>query len=936
MINLPNATTRPSRLRTRLKPLVFLTHMALTASLTGALPTLAHAQASRHYDIPAGPLDTTLNRFAVQAGVSLAIDAEMLKDLRSGGLQGSYDVDGGFSALLRNTGFSIARTSAGYVLIAVPRAADQGKQRSDTREATLPTILVVDQRESAGTAVIDRHTMDAMPLGNGDITSLLKVLPNVQFDNNQLHTGRQGEISPADISINGSKYYQNLYQLDGMSFNNDLDPASGDKSSSVTEVSSASQGFSIDSSLLCKITVRDSNVSAEHGGFTGGVVSADTCAPTKDFSGQISIGTTRSSWMKYKIAPEEQQDYDEPTTTDHAREFEKWTYKLALQGRLTDNFSMIGSFIRRTSSMPLSGNSAYKNGQGGGTPEETRQTDNYFVKAFWKPTRNNDVDFSVQYAPTNDERFISMIKDSQFTYQAGGLGLNGGITTQFEGVTLSQRMTWTEMDSSRDGDSSLYKSWRYSADDKNWGSSALSNEGGYGDIEQQQKTGSYQLKADWEPVSLLGMEHRFQAGFELTTKESFYHRKTQYESYSGPATWAGTCTRADGSTDPYCSTADTSNGWPGQYLRNRVVYLAGKFTVKDQSRSVFLQDEMKLGKLTARLGVRYEDTRLAPEATLAPRSAFFYDLFGNGNSVLEAGANRYYGRSFMAYYMQANRLSLQSAFGAAGGTGHTRTGLTDWGPLIMSTTASGYNFEQLKMPYDDEVMVAVKQKWGGILWGAKYVERKSRDQVVQVLRSSANRWFENVGEGEAQTLSLTAETLTPFKLFGTRTSFSAGFDKIETITSHVDYFNSEHDFNDNGSNKQIVYQGKLIDSIDKPADNYARPWTARLLVTTEIPAANLTIGNFFRYRDGYQKTVRNGSKVIDGVSYYNYDQRTFKPAFTWDMRINWDIPSPIAQQPYVSLSIDNVLNRTNAIEDSGTYLVYEKGRQYWLEVGLRF
>ncbi len=902
--------------------------MQLMLATAGAAPVLAQPTAAASYDIPAGPLGEALNRFALRAGVAIVVDAEKVRGLRSEGLKGRYEVEAGFNALLRHTGYVIGRTQAGYVLVPEPQRASTPSQAAGAAR-TLPETVVVDQRESSGTTVIDRHVIDSVTSGNGDITSILRVLPNVQFDNSQLNTGRQGEIAPADISINGAKFYQNLYQLDGMSFNNDIDPASGDKSSSNFEVSSASQGFAIDSSLLCKITVRDSNVPVEYGSFTGGVVSADTCAPTTDFSGQVSVGTTRSAWMEYKIPREQQASYDNPTSSDYARQFEKWTYKAALQVRPTENLGIVASFIRRTSTIPLNGTSAFKNGLGG-TPEETRLTDNLFLRAFWKPNADNDIDASLQLAPTSDKRFIAMIKDSGFTYKAGGLGLNVGIATKLDKAVLSQRLTMTDMESSRDGESSIYKSWRYSATDKNWGTSTLSNEGGYGDIDQRQSAKTYQIKIDWQPQALLDMTHRLQAGFELGEKESFYHRKTQYEYYYGAASWAGTCQRADGSTDPYCSTADTSNGWAGQYLRSRVVYLAGKFSVKDDSRTVFLQDEIKKGKLTARLGLRYEDNRLAPEATVAPRSALSYDLFGNGNTMLEAGANRYYGRSFMAYYMQANRLSLQSA---TSGSGFTRTGLTDWGPLTMSTTYQGFNFEQLKMPYDDERVLAVRHKMMGTLWGVKYVDRQSRDQVVQVLRSAGNRWLENIGRGEAQTLSLTAETLRPLRLGETRTSIMASFDVIRTRTSHVNYFDGEHDFNDD---RFIVYDGNLIRSIDKPADNYNRPWSARILMTTLIPSANLTIGNFLRYRDGYQKIVANGTTVVGGVTYDNFERRSFSGAFTWDMRINWEIPTSTKQRPYVSLSIDNVFDNTNAIENSGSYLIYEKGRQFWLEFGMKF
>lgn len=183
---------------------------------------------------------------------------------------------------------------------------------------------------------------------------------------------------------------------------------------------------------------------------------------------------------------------------------------------------------------------------------------------------------------------------------------------------------------------------------------------------------------------------------------------------------------------------------------------------------------------------------------------------------------------------------------------------------------------------------------------------------------------------------MTLETQRPFVAWGTRTSVMAGIEQIKSHTSHTDYYTSDQDYNDNRGLDYIVYEGKLISPLDKPADNYNRPWTGRLLFMTEIPAANLSIGNFFRYRAGYQKVVQNGTKDVGGVTYTNYDRKSFDPALTWDMRINWDVPVATREKPFVMLSIENVLNATNAIENSGSYLIYEKGRQFWLEVGLKF
>jgi hypothetical protein len=76
--------------------------------------------------------------------------------------------------------------------------------------------------------------------------------------------------------------------------------------------------------------------------------------------------------------------------------------------------------------------------------------------------------------------------------------------------------------------------------------------------------------------------------------------------------------------------------------------------------------------------------------------------------------------------------------------------------------------------------------------------------------------------------------------------------------------------------------------------------------------------------------MNNGSAIS------NYEKGRFGSAITWDMRFNWALPTVTGQEATVTLSIENVLNRTNAIEDSGTYLTYEKGRQFWLELGYKF
>ena len=124
--------------------LIFGSALALSAAGTALAQT-----ASVQYDIPAGPLMEALNRYAQQSGVAIALDADKVQGLRSPGLKGSYSVEEGFNALLRDSPYVIGRTSAGYVLqarAATPPAAQRGEQ--SLAPVTVNATLLADELPS--------------------------------------------------------------------------------------------------------------------------------------------------------------------------------------------------------------------------------------------------------------------------------------------------------------------------------------------------------------------------------------------------------------------------------------------------------------------------------------------------------------------------------------------------------------------------------------------------------------------------------------------------------------------------------------------------------------------------------------------------------------------------------------------------------------------
>ncbi len=178
----------PRALRTRLRPLALAALLLAGAGLhTQAFAQTAPAVAS--YAIPAGPLAGALNRYAQQAGVSIAIDAAKVQGLTSAGLQGSYAIDDGFAALLRGSGYAIGKTSTGYVLVAAPASVPTAAANAaSAAERTMPSITIVGQAEQGATTEgSGSYTARKLTIGKGeqamkDIPQSVSVLTRQRLD----------------------------------------------------------------------------------------------------------------------------------------------------------------------------------------------------------------------------------------------------------------------------------------------------------------------------------------------------------------------------------------------------------------------------------------------------------------------------------------------------------------------------------------------------------------------------------------------------------------------------------------------------------------------------------------------------------------------------------------------------------------------------------
>lgn len=813
----------------------------------------------------------------------------------------------------------------------------------------LPQTVVLGQVEPSGLMVLDRNMLASMPAGNGDLTSALKIHPNVQFDNAQLSSKTPGEIAPANISINGAHFYQNAFVVDGIGFNNDIDPAH-DNTALLDSAPGRSQGLALDIDLLENIQVYDSNVPVSFGGFTGGVVEANTRAPSKAFSGKVSIQTSRDSWTRYHIDKRDRENFENSGNANMQPKFTKWTRRANLEGHVTDNFGLMASVSQKRSTIPLSFYSANNVAQMGYQEEkQKRKIDNYFLKSVWSINDRLVLESSVTHAPEVNYYFASNIMNSGVNLKSGGQQYAMKLKWDADWARVEQNLAYSVLEQSRDSDNDDYYTWRKSTA-KDWGigSSATTNslEGGYGDIEQEQKTLQYKLDINLNPWVTGAVTHNISTGLDASWSKVSYERLTEANVYVSPAS-TNTCVRVDGTTVGACLMSPTINGWNGQYMTSRTRYVQGGFNFTTRELAAYVQNDMRMGNLKLRPGVRIDNDNYMGKTTIAPRLAMEYDLMGNQRTVFSAGANRYYGRSIYAWRLQDGRNRLRFTDRRTAASGGINAEWTQ-----TAHAANNSTFNQLDVPYDDEWMLGFKQQFAGLEFAFKYVNRTGKDQVVKVrgttlgqpsnnpdLLSSTYTTYTNAGRSRNDIYTLTVQPLRPLDFAGTQTSALLALDWSKSKASSPIYSDTGDTYFDDD---YIQYKGRFIHYADRPADNYHRPWTARLNTTTKIESINLTVDNFVRYRSGYAKAGNTGKKVeYNGQLVNVWDELEYKAVVTWDMRLGWELPVAKNQAAFVNLDIFNVLDKQVVSAASTTNAetavpTYEVGRQFWLEVGYRF
>lgn len=818
--------------------------------------------------------------------------------------------------------------------------------------------LVTNSDNFQGIKTINRAMIESMPSGNGDFVQLLRTNPNVQFSNTNRQSTTMGEIDPANISINGSKYWQNSFIIDGVNINNDLDPARnpggnpGRYSAFDTSLNSVSQGMAIDSDFIESIDVYDSDVSAKYGSFTGGVVSAKTRNPRAGFHGKFSVQHTQDEWTKFHLYGNNEEEFLNSSDLQNQPKFDKWKTSLNLEGFLTQDLGVMFGYTNTRSKIPLQAyDSRFEGEKELKRRVQRRNIDNYFLKALWYATDRLTLTPSITYAPSSSKVFNDHVKNSYSEMKSGGLNLALKADYDLDFMEINQVLAYNQLETSRDAEHEYFKEWKFS-NVKNWGWKLLGSlEGGYGDIGHTQNTISYNADFKFNEVELWGIEHKFLAGLELKKQKAKFDVKNEFMTAGSAQPLSAGVVSCD-PNDELCSIDDSYDrfGRNGQYLTSKTYY-KGSTNVDMLSYAFFLEDEMKLGNLTLRPGVRFGGDDYMKRKTIAPRFSSSYDIFGDASSIISFGANRYYGRNIFAYKLRDGREKLTTTYT------RSRT-IYDQNWIKSKEPTSLTKFTELKIPYDDELSFGIKQKFGNFEFGAKYINRKGKDQIIKSTRDklglpivpgyggdSANprntnyQTFTNDGRSESKILTFSLRSIEDFNIWGTKNGFELNFEHLKTKSNNTLY-DITLDKDILKDQKLVQYDGRVISYYDLPAQNYARPWMASLNIITKIPNYGLSVNNFFSYKGKQDAIVKTASaNPRRGRPYDIYERVDLGNSYTWDARIGYAKKLPKNIEIFTNLDIYNVLNKKNkakTLKENLSNLVYDSGRQFWLEAGIRW
>ncbi|WP_432823829.1 TonB-dependent receptor plug domain-containing protein [Trichloromonas sp.] len=791
-------------------------------------------------------------------------------------------------------------------------AEDSALRHSGADLAVLEPVTVVgaaEERET-GKSTLSEAQIKALPQGNGSINELLTTLPSVQASDMANTSLQGGEITPPHLSISGGRFYENNYVVDGIGNNSLLDPAASDPES-IQNVPGHPQEMFLHNRLVDEITVYRSNISAEYGGFTGGVVDVKTKKPAAEFGGAVALRTTRDSWTRFHLDHDQEEDFENSNSSERQPRFRKYDGDVLLNLPLTERVGLLASYRRLYSQIPLRHFDRTRN--------QSRDMETYFLKYVYDISDRTTATVTYIETPFSEKRFRSEdrgseIRNSWYTIDRGGYRLAGDLNHFFDLGELTVKGALRKSENTRQAPQHFYN-WNVAPSgwpgewDKDWGTDKYSKEGGYGDVQSSQAGENIELIFTFEPVRTGPVSHEIKLGYGFERLTGTYEREDQTHIYS--------LARNDASVNCGDNLLDCVDGQ--QYLWFRSVYEPDSVDETIDRHHLFIEDRLQFQRLTLRPGLRVARDNFMQNTDRDLRLAATYDLLGDGDTLLIAGVNRYHGQSLLTYKLsEAKKPYYTERRSKIAGTDF----LGPW--ALVSQNRAFTRYSELKTPYSDELTFGVDQALLGGRLKVNYIERRGKDEFASQTsdRDAQGRTFttlNNNGRSEHEEVGIEWERSWKKHYL----ALNATWQRTETSNENYRVGLEEEELME-----QVYYHGDLINRIDLPRDDYNRAYVGNLVYSATLPHG-FTFTNRTRYRSGYCSLEDTGADALgpNGEAVPVYAKFKQPESWLFDWVLDWRRDLYRKQGIQLSLEVYNVFNqkvKAGALDET-----YEMGRQVW-------
>jgi len=763
----------------------------------------------------------------------------------------------------------------------------------------------------SGEASLNRTQLKLLANPRGQTNDLLRLFPGVQLSESAYSSNTAGEIAPVAFSISGGRAEANNFLIDGMGNNSLLDPGQRGNDQ-ISDVTGHAQQFFLDPNLLENIRVLRSNISARYGQFTGGVVEADTLAPDTHFGGQLNYRTTSSELSHFQLDDDKREKFKNSASADNQPEFVKQNLSAVVHTPINTHSGAVVSYALQHAAIPL-----HNFGQ---RQTQKRQSQNFFAKYHNDLNLNHSLTVSALYAPYTADYFIKTVKNSSYEIQGGGTQLSAKFGSEHTLGQSSLALAFQKSHNSRNSPPDFFN-WK-TTPTKDWGTTSFSREGGYGDIDKSEQSLIANINHAFTQQQFAGSRHEILGGLETT--------------------WIQTQTRRPEALNIYSATLDENVSCANdqrlcidneQYFNSKTTYPTDKATADILLTAIYLEDDLALGRLKLRPGIRLSWDNYIQQLNNAPRLAAGYDLFANGQSLLIGGINRYYGANLLGAKLVEQKRPFEK---------YTRELDEHAIPTAWIFDRNGsISYRQktpLKTPYTDEWTLGFKQRlWQGEL-SFDYLQRKGHDLLVtnrydadpDPQNVSYFKEWRNDGKSTHQEVNLGWSRQFERQFF----SLHASWQKTRANSQSYD-----DTFNDSEENlaELIWYEGKIGTREDLLVEDFNRPVSIVLIYAAE-PWGNLRFSNTTNYRSAYKTTEKTGEirQLDEQTTAEVYENVKNDHALTFDWHLAAKIWPQIASRNALWLTLDlyNVFDQRTKLGKSESD--YELGRQLWLGATYRF